>query len=205
MNKFEICNLALANLGSTRPIQSFAENSTEARLCNSVYDIAKEAVLKAFPWRFAKYSAALTVTTDTSKKYSYVYEYPDDCIRVLSVSDQDGVGINEDKFEVFVLSVDSIPTKRVLTDTEDAYAQYILNVDEDMFSAEFIEALSWKISALVGMGLAKTTQAVQFAQQMYEVCLSKAEKAEMLESDRNIEQKPKYMRVRRAANPFGKF
>jgi len=196
MNKFEICNLALMYIGVTRPIQSFSENSTEAQMCNRAYDKAKREVLKTFPWKFSKCISVLTVTTETNNKYEYVYEYPSDAIRILTISDKDGIGAGSQPFDVTTYVSSSIQYKRIITDIKDAYAEYILDADESIMSDEFITALAWKIASELGTGLSKTTQAMQIANQMYTIKLSEAQKAEMYEQDNKIENGPSYISSR---------
>jgi len=196
MNRLDVCNLALMYIGVTRPVQSFSENSTEAQLCNRVYDTAKEIVLKAFAWEFSKITAALTVTTETSNKFEYVYEYPDDCIRILSISDSSGIGVDQQPFEVSSIVTDSLPYKRILTNVKSAYAEYILNVYEEALPGEFLDALAWKVATMIGTGLSKTPQTIQFANQMYEISLSKAQKASMYEKPQTIINRPSYLASR---------
>ena len=196
MNRLDICNLALMYIGITRPVQSFSENSTEAQLCNRVYNTAKEIVLKAFAWEFSKATGALTVTTETSNKFEYVYEYPDTCIRVLSISDSNGIGVDQQPFEVSSIVTDSLPYKRILTNVKSAYAEYILNVYEEALSPEILIALAWQIALQIGTALSKTPSVIQQASQMYEISLSKAQKASMYEKPKTIINRPSYLASR---------
>ncbi len=205
MNRYDICNMALLNIGSTRPIASFTENSTEAQACGRVYDTAKKTVLAAYPWKFATHTAALTVaTTDvngvetemTSNKFAHVYEYPADAVRILSIGTADDVGKHPQAYEVLNISENTMQSKYIATNVQDAYVEYIIDAYEEILSSQFIEALSWKISSMIGMGLAKTAQMIQFCDQMYESKLDKAKQAQYLETEDEESKAPRYIEQR---------
>lgn len=205
MNRYDICNMALLNLGSTRPIASFTENSTEAQACGRVYDTAKKIVLSAYPWKFATHTAALSVaTTDvngvetemTSNKFAHVYEYPADAVRILSIGTADDVGRCTQAYEVHNISENSVQGKYIATSVQDACVEYIIDAYEEVLSSQFIEALSWKISSMIGMGLAKSAQMIQFCDQMYESKLDKAKQMQYLETENDIPAIPKYIQQR---------
>jgi len=188
--------MALMNLKISRTIQSFSENSTEAQMCNRVYDIAKKTVLSLFPWSFARYTAVLTVTEETSNKYDYVYEYPDDAIRIIGVSNSDEVGIRSDQFEIITLSTDSQYVRRIVCNIENSYADYIIDITEDSFSPAFCDALAWKISSMIGLSLGASGQDIQFAMQMFGIKLNDAQRIDMIEKNKDDKLIPGYIAAR---------
>ncbi|MBP2638216.1 MAG: hypothetical protein H6Q72_4123 [Firmicutes bacterium] len=197
MTKYDICNMALTFIGSTRPISSFADQSTEATICGRFYDIARKSLLNETDWNFAKQSyTALTVVTDeANQEYQYVYEYPDDAIRILSV----GLGDHhKEPFKIIYTDTDTDSVQRIVCNLKNAMAEYIVNVENtDLMPAYFTEALAWKLGGMIAIGLAKTPQIAQNAMQIQQGIverakyLSGAEKKQPLRSDNH------YIRARR--------
>ena len=205
MNRYDICNMALLNIGTTRPIASFTENSTEAQACGRVYDTAKKIVLASYPWHFATCTEALSLATTeengvetelASNKFAHVYEYPADVIRILSIGTADDVGKHPQAYEVLNISENTVQTKYIATDVPVAYIQYIIDAYEEILSPQFVEALAWKIASMIGMGLAKTAQMIQFCDQMYESKLDKAKQVQYLETEDDIPRTPRYIQQR---------
>lgn len=88
----DIGNLALGRLGIGQAIASLSEQSNPARLCNRFYNQCRQEVLRAFPWGFAlRYEALAEVSGQTFPGWSYVYQYPDDCLMVRAVGDSAGI------------------------------------------------------------------------------------------------------------------
>ena len=166
MTPVDIANKALNNLGQTQTIGSFVENSTAAGLCNRYYNDIREELLKNFPWNFAVKVADLTVVTDeTDDVYSYVYEYPEDCLRVLRVGvEGDGNEPTANPFDEHMNS-ENPPLKRIYCDLEDARAKYVFDVQEvDQMPSEFRTALAWELSNRIAAGLASSAQMMQMAE-----------------------------------------
>ena len=165
MTPVDIANMALNNLGQTQAIGSFVENSVAASLCNRFYNSAREDLLKCFPWNFAvKVNDLTEVTDETDDVYSYVYEYPVDCLRVIRL------GIEGDTDEpianpyIVRLNNETPALKRILCDLDDARVKYIADIQEvDDMPSEFRTALSWELSSRIAAGLASSTQMMQMA------------------------------------------
>ena len=49
-----ICNLALADIGSTSVVSTLGESSIEAKYCNIFYTAARDALLEEIEWPFAQ-------------------------------------------------------------------------------------------------------------------------------------------------------
>ena len=199
MTKFDICNMALVNIGITRPISNFTDNSTEATVCGRFYNIAKELVLTGYKWKFANIYGTdlLTLTDETSDKYQFVYEYPDDALRVIAIGPDGNVGNFDYPFEIIssIGEETGETTKRIMSDVENAKANYLIDIDESVMPAAFVEALSWKLSSMVATGLSKTPQAMQFAMQMYSNALNQAKYQNDIEGVKEPII-PKYIRAR---------
>lgn len=80
--KVSICNEALSMIGASS-IQSFEDNTENARRCASIYDSTRRALLRMHPWSFAKKRAQLApVTTHPSFGFAHSFPLPRDFIRV---------------------------------------------------------------------------------------------------------------------------
>lgn len=146
----QICNLALSNLGISTLIADLDEDSNEARVCNIWYETTRDAVLRDFPWSFAKRRVTLAEDAgDPATDWDYVYIYPSDCLmlRMLVLA-----GIrhprNDQRIE-YEVAYDG--TQRVIyTDLYQAEAIYTAQVtDPGIFDALFVIALSWALAASV--------------------------------------------------------
>lgn len=87
----DICNNALAAVGSRSTIASLDEGSNEALQCRLQYESTRDTLLRSAPWGFARRvaSGALLKTAtgispwDSSQPpppWQYQYAYPSDCI-----------------------------------------------------------------------------------------------------------------------------
>ena len=79
-----LCSKALIKLGA-RPIVSFNENTAEAEVASQLYTSVRDAMLSAYPWRFATSQSELARLAENPKAdYAYSYQLPNDFLRVLS-------------------------------------------------------------------------------------------------------------------------
>lgn len=89
-SKTQICNLALAQLGVDR-ITSLTDNTTEAKLCNTLYDDVVDEVLIEGPWSRAIRRKALSKTSNTPVyEFDSEFQLPTDpyALRVLSINNE---------------------------------------------------------------------------------------------------------------------
>ena len=78
-----ICNEALSMIGA-KTIQSFDDNTENARRCAAIYDSSRKALLRMHPWSFAKKRMQLApVATHPSFGYSHAFPLPSDFVRVI--------------------------------------------------------------------------------------------------------------------------
>jgi len=151
-SKVEICNLALNHIGQIQ-IDSLIERSEAAKRCNLVFDSARDQVLRAHAWTFAGATIALAALSEVTTDWSFCYAYPSDCLFVRQVY---GEGMKKDpqpaKYDLG-LSPDT-RAKAILTDVEAAYCDYTVRVENtEAFDGSFVDALSWKIAALIAQPL----------------------------------------------------
>lgn len=88
VTKISICNEALSMIGA-KAIQSFDDNTDNARRCAAIYDSTRRALLRMHPWSFAKKRAQLApVATHPAFGYSHTFPLPKDFIRVYDSGQQ---------------------------------------------------------------------------------------------------------------------
>lgn len=77
-----ICNEALSMIGA-KTIQSFEDNTENARRCAAIYASTRRGLLRMHSWSFAKKRAQLApVSTHPSFGYSHAFPLPNDFIRL---------------------------------------------------------------------------------------------------------------------------
>lgn len=83
----DIANSALTKLGESR-IMSLTDNVKAAREINAIFTIRRDALLRAYNWNFAMTRASLPALVDAPAwGYSYAYQLPSDCLRMVQVND----------------------------------------------------------------------------------------------------------------------
>lgn len=86
----EIANLALAMVGDERVTSLETDTSKEGRVCNEFMGQVRDECLVHHPWNFAKRRVGLAaLTTTPAFQWSYQYQVPSDCLRVLSIESDD--------------------------------------------------------------------------------------------------------------------
>ena len=79
-----ICARALLKIGA-QPIQSFYDDTAEAEMALAFYQPTRDALLSAYPWRFATTQITLAqLQTPPLADFSYGYQLPNDFLRALS-------------------------------------------------------------------------------------------------------------------------
>ena len=89
VSEVDICNLALARVGQD-VIVNLTDTGRSARLCNLLYEPSRDQLLRSYRWKFAiKRTELAASATAPDHGYTYSYPLPTDCLRVLSVSEED--------------------------------------------------------------------------------------------------------------------
>lgn len=122
MTDVRIANLALSYIGSKTNIESFDEESTEARNAALWYDIARQQALEAYDWSFARKRLTLALHgTDPSDEWDFRYQYPSDCICARYLVNP--VGDTADPVP-YTLEMVNNTERTLLTDLQDAALVY---------------------------------------------------------------------------------
>jgi hypothetical protein len=89
--KAKIFNMALKNLGVSVGVQSTDQTDRNTSVMNEFYETAKEKTLADHDWGFASAYRSLTPTGGTcpNPKYSFEYDYPNNCTKIREIVSQD--------------------------------------------------------------------------------------------------------------------
>lgn len=128
-NDINICSRALMSIGANG-ITSFEEGTTEAQAAANKYETAKKDLLSIYRWTFNQNETyAARLNSDEMAVYKYLYELPEDCLRVMTVK-EDGVP-----------QIYTWRSGKINTDAEKPVITYCANVHETIMPAYFITAL----------------------------------------------------------------
>lgn len=153
--------MALAHLGDSANVISIdpPEGSAQAAHCARFYPQARNALLEAHPWNFATRREQLALLAKQDSTWTHRYAMPNQALTVLSIVP---AGMTDD-YEVSgrVVPVEYQIEREdgklvVLTDIPDAVMRYVsAAVDPSLYPAVFVDALSWKLAAMLAGPLYK--------------------------------------------------
>lgn len=155
-----ICNQALAWLGGNL-ITSLTDATTEARLCNAIYEDVRDAVLQEHDWTFAigRYDLAASATAPTNG-YAKAFPLPADVLRVTDVNSGEDWRIEGDS---------------IVTNEGAARIRAVVRItDPNKFSPLFTQALAARLAADLAISL---TQSRELQQQYFSIYAQKLDSA----------------------------
>ena len=169
-----ICNEAIALLGG-QTMTDFTDNTQEARLVEQFYTSAINQTLRDYDWAFAtKRSSELAALDDEPEfEWSYQYQLPADCIRVISVyGDPD-----------FVIEGDVL----LINEGTGVYLKYVyLIIDVSLFDSLFRRALVRRLAADMAYPLTKKRPKEEEMILLYERAISKAKSKDRKETHNKV-------------------
>ena len=163
-----ICSNALRRLGDN-PITSLTDDTERARLCNSFYADARDAVLRLHPWNFAITRTSLAQLSDTpSYGFAYQYSLPTNpyCLRVLAM-----------EYEDYIFKVENYSTQGrvLLTNEGTAKILYVARItDTIQFDALFVDVLTAKLALDLCYPITNSVSLQDKMQKLYQLKLSDA-------------------------------
>jgi hypothetical protein len=83
----DICNAAISHCGTRSKIASIDEGSAEASACLTHFALARDSLLRAFDWNFARITAGLAALQNPPARWAYKYALPIDCLRLRRLND----------------------------------------------------------------------------------------------------------------------
>jgi len=195
-SEVSICNLALSNLGADATIASLTEQSQEAFFCNRLYSGARDYVLRAFPWGFARHYLALSDLGTPVGGWAYRYGYPAQCLTALEIVAA-GTRPGPKAIEFEIALADDFSSQVILTDQEAATLIYTRQVTvPSVFSSMFIQALSWKLSTELAMPITRDAARMEAAQKMYSALVSEARARDANEGFKELSKESEWITAR---------
>jgi hypothetical protein len=165
----QIVNNALIKIGAST-ILTLTENSEAARAANLIYEQVRDASIRDHVWNFAIRRVELAQnSTAPAFEFSYQYNLPSDCLRVLQMED---MGMYY-----------KIEGGKLLTDEGTAKILYLSRVEDvNLFDALFVEALSTRIAAELSITLSESNTLYSNMMEMYQRKIADARSMDAQES-----------------------
>lgn len=182
-SQVEIANRALTKIGEAR-ILSLSDDVEAARSIDSLWDIVRDAELRIRKWKFSVSRTTLAALASTpSWGFSYEYQLPADCLRILQVNDiYPGVDLSDYR------GSDSaewrVEGRKILTNiSAPLKIRYISRVeDTGQWDAAFTEAFACRLAAEVVERLTQSNAKKDTAWSEYKQAISMAVRADAIES-----------------------
>lgn len=191
LSKLIVANWALRAIGMNKLTQTQLTNQStnEAILVNDFYDLAVNECLSKHWWRFANKVAALTEdTTEESSDYEYVYEYPDDAVKVRRIGTEGYFPPEGSEYDYIVIMINSGTSKAIACDVDDAYVEYTCDASEDLWSPQFAQAVAWTLASKMVVSMTESARSMDYCQQQAEFYIQEAKINETDESQKDRDQ-----------------
>lgn len=196
MNRTDICNMALSIIKRQR-INSFDDNTEEARECKIYYEHTRKRLLKMYNWGFARHVEKLALRTDKIPGWDYIYGYPRECLALQFVFDENHARSKEMERQDFQVITITGHDRVICTNVEDAWAEYIFDVkNTEAFSEEFLEALTRLLAADIAIPLTGNSELMQANLQMAERAVALAMQENVTGQERRTMWPKKYEQAR---------
>jgi hypothetical protein len=180
-SEVEISNLALAHLGDSATVASLSppEGSAQAERCARFYPLARDVMQEDFVWNFCVRRKMLALVASwSSGKWAYAYAAPSEMIKPISVSHPEASSDQVDALggrQGVPFQIESTDTGQIviLTNLPDAELRYTVKVsDSTKFSAQFVEALSWRLASMLAGPILKGEAGIKMTQSCLQIAVS---------------------------------
>lgn len=155
----DIANLALSHLGDDATVSQLdpPEGSAQAEHCARFLPIARDTLLELHAWKFATRRTQPALREDqASTAWTYVYQEPNNLIRVLAVLPEGYTRDSDGSAVEFDTESDEDGNGLILTNTPNATIRGVFRVvDPARFTPLFTEALGWLLASYVAGPLIK--------------------------------------------------
>jgi hypothetical protein len=171
-SKVDLANRALTKVGDDR-LTSIGEDSEPGRVVRASYDIVRDAVLREYPWNFAKRRAALASSLPApAYKYDYAYQLPADFLRLLEIQGQTG-GYGDWEIVGRRIEINASGPLRIT---------YVASVDDpNQYDALFVEAFCTRLAAEICHKLSDDVSLGNRLEDIYRDLLTRAAMADAKE------------------------
>jgi hypothetical protein len=202
-----IGNLALSKIGDRGRIESLDENSTQAQEISLWYDFAREEVLKAYNWSFARKRLTLAPHAEDPPAglWGFRYQYPPDCVSMRRLVNPFGRQADREPYNIESGNDEGAVTQTILTNLGCAVGLYTENVaDPTRFSPYFIQCHSTLLAHYIAFALTGKTQIAEQMGALYNRLISSAPQFDANEEAAEPERDAVWTRARHGdSNPAG--
>lgn len=181
-SQVEIANRALTKLGAARII-SFADDNKQSRSVNSMFNVVRDAELRAHLWSFTiKRDSLPALTTTPAWGYEYEYQLPPDCLRLLEVDDI-YPGPNLDDYRNANTQEFTIEGRKILTNKDAPLKiRYVSRVaDTTQWDATFVEAFACRLAMEMCEDLTQSSSKKESVKDDYNTAIMMAIRANAIE------------------------
>lgn len=196
----DICNLAIANLGSSATVANIdpPDGSALAAKCAIIYPMMRDALIEMRNWPFAIKRAALSELAGVTipPPYTHAYAMPSDAMVPVDIRHADASDDSKPNRLYWETQADG--SKIVFTDTEDAVMRYKFQQrDSSKFPPLFVRTLSWLIAgSLVGTLKGGDVKEMQRCEGMAQATLGAASSSVFLSVNAPVEHTPSWIGAR---------
>jgi hypothetical protein len=190
--KVDICSTALVMIGANA-ITSFSDDSTEANVCNVVYEDILKSSLTRHRWRFATEQKQLSLLTATpTGRYSYEYQLPTspEILQLITLTVND-----------FVIPYERYGDKVFLDNygsSNSVICDYIFRQDESEFPPHFILALEYSLAGLFAGSIARDSGMIRQFSDMAERQYLIAKNIDSAERTTKVLDQSRYINLRQS-------
>lgn len=166
-SNLDICNLAVGHLGATFSIHNIDNPKTDPeKVLSRWYDVSRQAFLREMNFNFSlarKIVAKLDYTPAFG--YTYAYEYPSDCLKVL------GIGSVDEKINNFAIESTEDNTSVILANqdySEGLSLRYIKDITNiNQFTGDAKILFSYYLAQKVAMQLTQDSAKAKYAFELW--------------------------------------
>lgn len=199
----DISNLALAHLGDAATVSSISpsDGSAQADHCVRFYPIARDVLLEAHDWNFARRRVLLTETANTPPaSWAYEYALPANVVRVLKVLGEDE---DENTPKVYLQGTDANGAKVIWCNEPSARVLYTHAVtDTTKFSGLFVNALSYLLASYLAGPITKDMKQKEGMYKLFRNELGLAGVTDRSANNNPPDTTPDWISARGYTNPY---
>lgn len=197
-SEVEISNLALSHLGDSATVASLSppEGSAQAERCARFYPLARDVMQEDFVWNFCIRRKMLALVANwSSGKWAYAYAAPSEMIKPISLSHPQA---SSDQVDVIgarpgaSFQVESTSTGQIviLTNQPEAELRYTVKVtDTTKFSAQFVDALAWRLASMLAGPVLKGDAGIKMTQSCLQIAMSLGGEAAVKNANNSQEER----------------
>lgn len=179
----QLCNLALEEIGEDR-ISDLTDDSKAARACNLILNPTIDEILELYDWSDAvKRAQVSALDVDNYTEYDYVYQLPNDCLRILYLIEVDDDTYTELPEQQYIKE-----GRRIYTDLSPCVIKYLYRPEVKNMSSGLVKTIKHTLASQLANRLAQDPAMVQYQQALAAAAYQNA----ILSDGRSKSERPSY-------------